>query len=377
MTPKWIGGASAMALLLSSCAKEGAKPDPAAEAPPQAQVVRAGDSDVYKVDKPGQFTLVTVSEIDAAPALDATGVVSPDVSRNIPVVSLASGRAVEVHARLGDAVRKGQLLMRVQSDAVSSAFADYRSAMADERLSASQLDRAKLLYDKGALAGKDLEIAQDADAKAKIAVENAAERIRVLGGDVSRPSAIIDIAAPASGVITEQNVTPSAGVKTLDNSPNLFTVSDLSEVWIICDVYENDLSQVRVGEPVAIRLNAYPDRTFTGKVSDIGPTLDSATRTAKVRVQLHNPGIMRFGMFVTATFHGLTRQKHAVVPAEAILHLHDTDWVYVPANGNSFRRVRVQSGPVLPENQQEILAGIAPGDRVVAHALVLQNTAEQ
>ena len=88
---------------------------------------------------------------------------------------------------------------------------------------------------------KDLEVAQDTEAKAKVDVETAIERLHVLGADLSHPTGIIDINAPASGVITEQNVTAAAGVKTLDNSPNLFTISDLSHVWIICDVYENDL----------------------------------------------------------------------------------------------------------------------------------------
>jgi len=90
-----------------------------------------------------------------------------------------------------------------------------------------------------------------------------------------------------------------------------------------------------------------------------------------------NPGVMRLGMFVTATFHSLEKQTHAVVPATAILHLHDRDWVYSPAGGNTFRRIEVASGKMLPSNMQEVLNGIAPGDKIVANALILQNTAEQ
>lgn len=367
---------SLSALFIAGCGSE-RKADPAAEAPPQAQVVPAGEADVFKVDKPAQFPLVTASELDAPETFNANGVVSPDVSRNIPVISLASGRVIEIRARLGDYVKKGQLLMRVQSDAISTAFAEYRSAVADERLSSSQLDRAKILFDKGALAQKDLEIAQDNDAKAKITVENAAERIRVLGADINQPSAIVDVHSPADGVITEQNVAASGGVKTLDNSPNLFTVSDLSRVWIICDVYENDLSKVRLGETAELHLNAYPDRALNGRVSDIGPVLDPNSRTAKVRLEVSNPGFMRVGMFVTATFHGLTKQKRAVVPASAVLHLHDRDWVYVPAGNTSFRRVGVNAGQTLAGNMQEVMEGLQPGQKVVSNALVLQNTAEQ
>ena len=243
-----------------------------------------------------------------------TGAVSPDVSRTVPVISLASGRVVEIRARLGDAVTKGQLLMRVQSADISGAFSDYRKAVADEVLARAQFDRSKLLYEKGAIAQKDLEVAQDTEDKAKVDVETATERLRVLGADINHPSAIVDISRPVSGVITEQNVTAAAGVKTLDNSPNLFTIADLSEIWILCDVYENDLPNVHLGEYADIHLNAYPGSVFKGRISNIGPILDPTIRTAKVRLEVHNPGLMRLGMFVTATFHGLKKETRACRP---------------------------------------------------------------
>jgi cobalt-zinc-cadmium efflux system membrane fusion protein len=313
----------------------------------------------------------------AAPELNATGVVSADVSRNVPVISLASGRVVDIRARLGDTVAKGQLLLRVHSTDVSGAFSDYRKARADETLARAQFDRAKLLYDKGAIAAKDLEVAQDTDDKAKVDVETALERLKVLGVDVDHPATTVDIVAPVSGVIVEQNVTAAAGVKTLDNSPNLFTIADLSRVWIVCDVYENDLANVRLGEYADIHLNAYPGRVLQARVGNIGATLDPNIRTAKVRLEVDNPGLLRLGMFVTATFHGQQKETRALVPANAVLHLHDRDWVYVPAGGNTFRRVEVTAGKTIPPNMQEIAAGIAPGDRVVSNALVLENTAEQ
>ena len=131
--------------------------------------------------------------------------------------------------------------MRVQSSDIASALADYRHAAADETLAHAQLDRAQALFDRGAIAAKDLEVAQDTDTKAKVDVETAQERLKVLGADLSNPAPVVDIRAPISGVIVEQNVTNAGGVKTLDNSPNLFTISDLSSVWVLCDVYENNL----------------------------------------------------------------------------------------------------------------------------------------
>lgn len=371
-------GLLGLVLILAGCGAKGGTPrDEKAEAPPPAVVEKEADANLVKVDHPEQFPVVAAVGRSAAPELNVTGVVSADVARNVPVISLASGRVVDIRARLGDTVQKGEILMRVQSNDLAAAFADYRHAIADEALAHAQLDRNKLLFDKGAIAQKDLEVAVDIEEKAKVDVETAVEHLKVLGADPAHPSPIVDIPAPASGVITEQNVTAAAGVKTLDNSPNLFTISDLSEVWILCDVYENDLPSVHVGEFADVRLNAYPGRTFHARIANIGPILDPNIRTAKVRLEIQNPGLMRLGMFVTATFHGQTVEMRAVVPASAVLHLHDRDWVYTPVAGNAFRRVEVVGGKMLPPDQQEIESGLKPGDQVVANALVLQNTGEQ
>ena len=135
-------------------------------------------------------------------------------------------------------------------------------------------------------------------------------------------------------MITDQQVTNAAGVQGL-SSTNPFTISDLSYVWILCDVYENDLSNVRLGDSADVRLNAYPDQAVTGRISNIGPILDPNIRTAKVRLELENPGIMRVGMFATATFYGESKERHAAVPSTAILHLHDREWVYMPEIGRA------------------------------------------
>jgi membrane fusion protein, heavy metal efflux system len=370
-----LTAALALAFLLAGCGAKAAS-DPAAGAPPATQVDEEGNADLVKVTHPEQFPVVTAGKRDSAPALNVTGVVTADVSRNVPVISIASGRILEVKARLGDTVTKGQLLLRVQSADTSSAFSDYRQALADETLARAQLSRAKLLFDRGAVAQKDLEIAQDVAEKARITVETTTERLRVLGADKDHPSPVVDIVAPASGVITDQQVTAASGTQGLA-SPNAFTISDLSHVWIVCDVYENDLAFVHLDEYAEIRFNAFPNVVLKARISNIGPTLDPNLRTAKVRLEVQNPGFMRLGMFVKATFHGQKSEVHAVVPASAVLHLHDLDWVYVPTDSGQYRRVEVTGGDMLPGNMQEIRTGIQPGQRVVQNALVLQNTEGQ
>lgn len=366
--------AFALALLLAGC--ESGKADAAAEAPPPPKVEHENDGTLIKVDHPEQFPIVAASEYLSTATLNATGVVGPDVSRQVPVISLASGRVVDIRARLGDRVEKGQLLMRVRSSDIASALSDYRKAVADETLARTQFERAKLLYEKGAISQNDFQVAQDAAQKAKVDLETTEERLKVLGSSGDNPSGIVDIHAPVSGVITDQQVTLSSGVQAL-SAPNPFTISDLSHVWILCDVYENDLPFVQLGEYADIRLNAYPGQIFKGRISNIAPIMDPNLRTAKIRLEVPNPGLMRLGMFVTASFRGKKQEKHAAVPAAAVLHLHDRNWVYMPIEDGQFRRIEVTAGQMLPGNLQEIIAGIGPGQNVVANALVLQNTVEQ
>ncbi len=361
---------------LARCGRGRAVGSPKAEAPPPTTIEHEEDVNVFQAEHAEQFPLVTAVEYRSTSQLLATGTVSPDISRSVPVISLATGRVVEVHARLGDTVKKGQVLLRLQSADMSAAFSDYRKAVADEKLAKIQFDRAKLLYDKGAISLNEFQTAEDVENKAQVDVENTTERLRVLGGNVDHPAAVVDIRAPISGVITDQQVTNASGVAGL-GSPNPFTISDLSTVWVLCDVYENDLANVHAGESAEIRLNAYPDNIFTGRISNVGPVLDPTLRTAKVRIEVRNPGNMRVGMFVTASFHGQKKETRAAVPAAAILHLHDRDWVYLPIGGNRFRRTEVVAGNSLPDKMQEITSGVKPGQQVVGNALVLQNTVEQ
>jgi cobalt-zinc-cadmium efflux system membrane fusion protein len=361
---------SAALLFLSGCTHS----DAAAEAPPPATVVGDVDVSLFSVDRPEQFPIATAAAYSAAPKLVVTGTVNPDISRNVPVISLATGRVVAIHARLGDTVKKGQVLLSIRSDDVAGAFSDYRKAIADETLARTQLERSKELYDHGAISQNDLQVAEDTEDKTKVDVETFAEHLRLLGNDPDQPNGVVEVSAPIAGVITDQQVTNAAGVQALGSNP--FTISDLSYVWVVCDVYENDLPNVSVGEAAEIRLNAYPERLITGRISNIGAILDPTIRTAKVRIEVPNPGMIRLGMFATATFQRRKKETHTEVPANAILHIHDRDWVYMPAPGPKFRRVEVVSGDVLPNNMQEIKSGLTPGQQVVANALILEHTIE-
>jgi cobalt-zinc-cadmium efflux system membrane fusion protein len=283
---------------------------------------------------------------------------------------------VEIDARLGDEVKKGQLLFKVRSPDIAGAFSNYRQDVKNEELTKIQLDRANILFSHGAIPKSALEIAQNAEDDNLVVLETAKEQLGLLGVDPDHPTGIVEVFAPVSGTITDQEITNQSGVQAL-TPPNPFTISDLSQVWIICDVWENNMSQVHIGEYADIHLVAYPSRVLKARISNILPIIDPNIRTAKVRLEVENPGLMRVGMFVTATFHGETLEKHATVPATAILHLHDREWVYTPLGNGRFRRQEVTAGNMLPNNVQEVVAGLKPGDQVVSRALVFQNTVEQ
>lgn len=361
-------------LSLTACGK---KFNPADGAPQSPQTVETGDMSLVTVNKPDQFPLVTADRVEAPAELKVTGTVNPNISREVPVISLASGRVVDIKARLDDHVKKGDLLLKVQSPDITNAFDAYLKTVNDEQLANKAYVRAKDLYAHGAISLGMLEQAEDTEKDAKTDLTAAEQQLNTLGVSKDHPSSIVNVYAPITGVIVAQNVTnaAAAGV-TYSGSSTAFTVADLSVVWVICDVYENDIPKLQLGQIARIKLNAYPDRVLTGRISDIGPVLDPSIRTAKVRIEVANPGILRLGMFVTATFESKINEVHAVVPASAVLHLHDRDWVFIPAGDNRFKRVEVHGGQMLAGNRQELLSGISSGQQVVSNVLQLESTLE-
>ena len=366
----------AASLFVTGCKKN----DEGSGAPPPAQVTHVSDMNLITVDqsKVNQFPLVTPEETKTASQLSATGSVNPDVSRTVPVISLANGRVVDIRVRLDDYVKKGQLLIKVQSPDISNAFDAYLKAVNDEQLANKAYIRAKDLLEHGAISQAMFEQAEDSEKDAKADLVAAEEQLKILGVDKDHPSPVVNVYAPVSGVIISQNVTQAgaAGVN-LAGSSTAFTIADLSHVWILCDVFENDISKLQLGQEAQIHINAYPDKVLTGRISDVGPVLDPSLRTAKVRIEVANPGILKLGMFVTATFTSKKLESHTVVPADAVLHLHDRDWVFIPAGSGQFKRLEVRGGKFLSGNKQEIQSGLDAGQQVVANALALGSTVSQ
>jgi cobalt-zinc-cadmium efflux system membrane fusion protein len=381
-TKKRISASAAFVLaVFASLALSGCKEkEKGSGAPPPAQVIHMADMNLVTIDANdvAKFPLTAATQIETATELTATGAVFPDINREVPVISLANGRVVDIKTRLDDNVKKGQLLIKVQSPDITNAFNAYLKAANDAHLAHRAFVRADDLLKHGAISQAQLEQAEDTAKDAQADLSAAEQQLRTLGVDKNHSSSVVNVYAPISGVIVAQNVTnaAAAGV-SLSGSATAFTIADLSTVWIICDVYENDISKLQLGQDAKIKFNAFPDRPLTGRISDIGPILDPALRTAKVRIEVRNPGFLKLGMFATATFTSKTKETHAVVAAEAVLHLHDRDWVFVPTGGNQFKRTEVHAGRRLDGNLQEILSGIQPGQQVVKNALLLDTAGNQ
>lgn len=360
------------AALLSACSAN------KAETTSGKVVETNADPNVFIMKDPGQFPVGVVEVRNVYDEMRTNGVIYPDISREVPVVSLGGGRVVTIKAKLGDSVKKGDVLLLINSPDLTSAISDYQKFKADEELVRKQVARAQLLYDKGAIALADLEAAQDNDTKAKVDLQAAADRVRVLGGDINHPSGLLPSRAPISGTIVDQQITGGTGVKSLDNQGALFTIADLSEVWVLADVYQDMLSRIKVGDPAEVFVNGYPDEKYPGTVINISEVLDPATRAAKVRIQLPNHNrVMKSGMFVTANFRSRQPVRRVVVPASAVVHLHDKDWVYTPEGDGKFRRVELQLGPALSDGSQQVITGLKPNDQVVLNALQFSSAVEE
>ena len=308
------------------------------------------DPNIFEPEHPELFKLARAETRVLPVVLTANGSVTPDVNRTVHVTSLGAGRAVDLRVQLGDFVKKGQVLLVISSPDLATATSDYKKARADETLARQELARTQLLYAHGALAQKDLQLAQDVEDKAKVDLQTAEDHVRQLGGDPANSTALIQLRAPVAGTIVEQNVAGFEGVKSLDNTPNLLTIADLSQVWVVCDVYENDLADVHLGDSAEIRLNAYPDTSL--------PRHESATsRGCSIRLRVRPKCALYWRMPMARCVPTCTRLRPSapascspgVVPATAMMRLQDKDWVFrkegqraIPPPGSSSRRANLR-----------------------------------
>ncbi len=382
---------SALVLALSACGGSGTpaaspKPEPDASAPKLPDVV-ALDAEAQK--RAG-ITVDRVGTVMRADAADAPGLVALNETRTSRIGSLVEGVVVELKAQVGDRVRGRQLLASLHSHAVHDAWAGYRKAKADERRLVTELRyateaqaRAERLYADKAIALQDVQRAQANRASAEESLdmgraelrrsEEELEHLGITNGDdpTGESGEQIPVTAPLAGIVLERLVTQGTAV-TL-GAP-MFVVSDLSTVWVLAELDEAHLTGAQVGRPASVRVTAYPNEVFSGKVTYIGESVNPKTRRVTIRVEVANPdGRLKPEMYATVEVGESEPRPIIAVPAAAVQSLDGQSTVFVSEADGRFRARPVELG-VERDGMVEVKRGLAEGDRVAtAGAFILKS----
>jgi len=317
--------------------------------------------------------IATVAAGSATDVLRLPAVVEPNAYARVSVTPLVTGRVTSVSAQLGAQVRQGQTLATVFSPELADAQTQYISARAELDAHERELARTEKLVQIGAASRQELERIHAEHTGQQTRVESARSRLDLLG--MSREAveslasgksvdASTEVPAPISGVVTERLVNMGLNV---DPATKLFTVVDLSTVWIVANLYEKDFARVRVGDHATVVTPAYPDRQIQGRVSYIDPQVSPESRTTKVRVEVSNPHYdLRLGMLAEAQIQASTSTSVAFIPRIAVQNVADRSFVYVakPGAPGQFMEREVLVGQPSGERIQ-VVSGVVAGDKVV------------
>jgi len=345
------------------------RPEPAAKAAP---LVHSGDAIAVPDGSPLRAKLaiapVIAREVPRDLALPAVVEVNP--ARLIKVAPPLAGRVTQLKVTLGEQVKAGQPLFVIDSPDLAAAYSDYDRAKALLALAQKNRDRQRGLSKIGGAAEKDLQQAETDYATAEVEDQRATAHLKQIGIDpeASNKSRTVTVVAPMDGSVTDLGVAP--GEYWNDSTQALLTVADLSSIWVTASVPEKDIAQIAKGQPVDVRLVAYPDEVRHGTVLFVSDVLDADTRRTKVRIGFDNAdGRLRPGMFATATFHAGSRTL-AIAPTSALVLKDDVTQVYVETAPWQFAPRTVDIA--FQQGEQAFIAGgIKPGDRIVVKGGVL------
>jgi cobalt-zinc-cadmium efflux system membrane fusion protein len=372
--------------LLTACGKHDDPPAveaaPAkAERPADGSVVIPADSPKLKEIKvePAEMAQVPVDEVVSP------GKIETNPNRVGRVMLPVAGRVTSVLVKLGDAVKRGDPLLTIESPDADAAESNYRQAQAALTQAKANLNKAQADYDRAsdlfshnAVAKKDVLTAENALVQAKAAVEQAdaaieqgGRRLAILGLKPGSFAQHVTTTAPISGKVLEMSVAP--GEYRNDTNAPVMTIADLSTVWVSSDVPESQIRLIQVGERIDVNLTAFPGETFRGRVTRIADTVDPQTRTIKVRAEMDNSqGRLRPEMFGTIR-HTENVRTAPVLPAAAVVQDGGRSMVWVERSAGHFQPVQVQTGGRVGD-KVAILAGIRAGDLAVVDGAMLLRT---
>jgi len=321
-------------------------------------------------DQMAHVQIVTVEPTSIVRTLRLTGAVSFNGFDTTPVITQVSGPVSRIVVTPGQQVHRGEPLLYVASPDYSQLLANYLKARDAYALAEKGYLRAKDLYDHSAIAQRDLEVAESARAQAAADLDAANQSLRILG--ISKPEEVgtrqtgseLPVLAPIAGQAVERLVAPGQVIQA--GATQVFTISNMSSVWVLANLYQKDLPNVRLGDPVTITTDSYPNTAFHGKISYIAAALDPDTRTLQARIEVNNPhGELKKDMYVVCTVQSGTIRDALTVPDSAVLRdAQNQPFVYVVTQNNEFSRRAVALGQ-RSDNTTQLTGGISPGDRVV------------
>jgi membrane fusion protein, heavy metal efflux system len=314
--------------------------------------------------------VVTIQPVKLTRTLRLTGAVAFNAFSTTPVITQVGGPVSRILVVPGERVKKGQPLLDVSSPDYSVLLAAYLKAKDTYRVTDKNYDRAKDLFEHHAIADRDLLQAESDRNQAQADLFSSEQGLKVLG--ISNPDLLlakmpsgaeVPLLAPISGEVVERLVAP--GQVLTAGTTQAFTISDMSTVWVLANVYQGDLAFVKNGDAVTVQTDSYPD-TFQGKISFVSPALDPATRTLQARIVVENPGEkLKRDMYVTVTVTAGFVPNAIAVPDAAVLRDDENQpFVYVATTSSQFGRRPVDIGQSL-SGQTQILKGLSPGERVV------------
>ncbi len=303
----------------------------------------------------------TVKEASALSQITLTGSIAPDENKMVKVFPMVSGVAQDVHVQLGDIVQKGQTLAIMRSAEMAGFTKDYITSEADIRNTKRIMESTQDLYKSGLASQKDLEQAQSDYQKAVAEGKRAGAVISINKSNANG----YQVKTPLSGYVVEKNLTNNTQVRA-DNSQNLFTIADLSTVYVLVNVYESDISKIQTGDPVKITTLSYPDKTFEGKIDRIDNMLDPDNKVMHARIKINNPGnLLKPGMFANVLIKAKSGEDLPEVSSQALVFDNDKNYVIV-VDGKA--KVHIQQIEIAKtvEDRAYIKKGLKPGDRVIA-----------
>lgn len=328
---------------------------------------KSSDARAAAPAQPSQSSLVKIATVQPQTITDSIELaakVQADPARLVHVFPPAGGRVTAIEVSPGDHVRQGQTLAVLHSSDIASARADYEKARIESDRSRRDLKRASLLFDHQVMPEKDYLDAKAAAQTAETELARTRQHLVLLGVPVDGSSDQLRVTAPRPGVVLDLGAAPGEFNKALDAQQPLCTVADLSHVWIVADVYEKDLATVHPGAPAQISVNAYPGRTWTGRIDSVSGAVDPNTRTVKARIVLPNTDTtLKPEMFATIRMDRGQRQA-ILLPTTAVTHEGSIASVLVKNANSKFDTREVKLGPGNGQ-QVEIVAGLNPGEEVV------------